>query len=420
MKKGVFIALALFSASLFAESEISTGGFYSLKDSNDTKYAPTTAYIKALTDYDINKSFSVYGDGTFFKGFPEGDAMAESNNFEENSYSYGGIRAGGLYKNSFLRSGVILSFFGFSNDKKLNLPVSSGDLYGFRTKSLSGEVFADAKMPFWPKIETQLGYGFYSQTLKGDLEYTGTEGEKDIKYSRLTAEIRYRIKNLFLPYASLSMLSGGENSKSAYDYKTIQAGLKGDYRIEKDLHLFYNVYAKNVSGDKDIITENKRGGLYLRGRYFLRETTELFAWFNHEYSLDKDSKLHYVDRTISFMAREWIMANKFSIAGGSTIQILKGDKENKLTDSDSLYFPVWPFVETQFQHNSILAKARYIHKFGKAYKYSDSTVRSFVPTQQRFEFDAGWISEYIYPHAGFYYVNNLNSQANQSYKDSSA
>ena len=67
MKKNIFFLFIFLSSLLLAETEISTGSFFTLSDSKD---APSYLFTNVFATYNLSKYLTFAEDAGFLYGFP--------------------------------------------------------------------------------------------------------------------------------------------------------------------------------------------------------------------------------------------------------------------------------------------------------------------------------------------------------------
>jgi len=393
MKTALLFTLLAISTAIFADAQIKAGGFLSLqKNKKDELSSPSIGYLSGNLNYDLIKGLTLSGDSEILHGSPESD-LSKSNMIYTN-YSYVLSRFFLSYKIKNGTFGSATTLYFFAKDDKLSRPVSQMPLRrdieavparGYRSNFMMEELFFSYN-PL-KNLKISASGGVNTQTLLTPFDDT----VDDIKDSNIYAkgEISYRVIPLLEPFGGVYHYND-MNDSNLFNLTELRTGVRGDFLKDTDVHLFYNIHYKNISSK--IINENNRMAASFKGRYSLPSNTDFFAWFYHEYSIGKDDKLRYVNRNVSFLARQWLIPRKINFGVGSTFMI-----ERKNSD-ETLYFPMWPFAETNIYWKNFRAYAKIVLK-----KDKDFQEQKYKTMQTRVESAASYRVRYFTPSLGVYY-----------------
>lgn len=420
MKK-LFLAILIFcSISLQAETGLSLGSYISLMDMGDetTTYEPSYLLLNGYGDYKLfDNHLFLNGQAEMIYGFPTSDSnnSYQPNNLLWSSYGLGMIKIKAMYNHEYFTAGIASNIQLMPKDFSLNREIEN-DYKAYRTAYFIQEFFLRLK-PL-KGIEASANFGVGIENYAYAPETDQTSKPKDLgnldNFIYVKSDIAYMPIDYIGPFVSVRY-TDDLISSAKHNYSDIRTGARGNARLlNNDLHLYYEGYYKFVSSgtyldgeaNNNIIAENNHFGLYAKGRYNLPIGMDLFAWLNAEFSIDREKKVRYVERSLTLMIRQWIFDSGFYVAGGTSVFIEKGGEGYSTKD---LYFPVWPFAEAGYSGKNLNIYMRYHHKFDMSVKDLNFGTKTYIPVQQKILFSAQYaIKDYFKPFFSFYFNDVLN------------
>jgi hypothetical protein len=363
MKFRLFLLLSIisFSQNIYAAGAVTAGNYISLKDSNSSDYYEP-GYYYALGSFNKDLNDNLYIDADLFFRYGKPDSRAE---MLYSSYYYNHNRFLLQYTNSSFKIGSITQYKYSKPDKDFSFIQYNRveTISGINEHSLAEEFFVEKT--FMEKLTVDATATYYQEHYNNT---SASPNEKEIdRHLKYSAGASYKLYEILQPFTSLEINNFLNEDKKNIIRKDLHAGIKGEYlSASKNFKFEYKTYYKYLESDFKIlsgpvykyqISENDRGVISFRTRYNTPIDLDLFAWLYHEYSYDDQNELRYVNRTVCLFARQWIVANTFNIGVGSTVQIEK--------DDDGLYYPLWPYVESNLSLKNFSAFVKYLRIYDK-------------------------------------------------------